>query len=99
MKTVIGVMVPVKSSTIQAIGWNGDCLYVRFISGGTYSYDGVLLGEYVNFMEAQSKGEFFETFIKGTYVFKKMEPGFELSKRLNMVAAMQSLECDAILAW
>jgi KTSC domain-containing protein len=60
------LMVKVKSSNIEALGHDGKMkiLYVKFLSGGLYSYTPVDVSTFVKFMKAKSKGEFFHKHIK-----------------------------------
>jgi hypothetical protein len=61
--------VPVSSSTIAAIAYDGEgrTLGVRFAHGGEYWYHGVPGSVYKSFLEAGSKGTFFGAFVRNTY--------------------------------
>ncbi len=56
-------MTPVQSSTIKAIGWENNVLYVDF-GKGIYSYQGVTEFVYKLFLVAESLGKFFHENIK-----------------------------------
>ncbi|MEK6591569.1 MAG: KTSC domain-containing protein [Pseudomonadota bacterium] len=60
-------MVPVASSNIAAVGWEGNILAVEFTSGQTYRYTGVSRALFDRMMSAPSKGAFFQQFIRGKY--------------------------------
>lgn len=63
-------MVPVDSSSIAAIGYDTGSqeLYVEFLEGGrTYIYSGVPDVTHQEFMDADSKGGYFNREIKPHY--------------------------------
>ena len=60
-------LIAVNSSAIRAIGWAGGVLRVVFVSGRAYDFPGVPFSVYVAFMNATSKGGFYNTFIRGRY--------------------------------
>ena len=60
-------MIPVSSSNISSIGYEGSTLHIRFHSGGLYSYYNVPLSVYNGLMSAGSKGRYFHANIKGRY--------------------------------
>lgn len=65
-------MVPVKSSNIEAIGYDAKPkLIVRFKNGGTYIYEGVPADKQDELMKAKSIGGYLATNIKGVYPFTK----------------------------
>lgn len=64
-------MLPVRSSTIKAVGHDGTDLHIEFVHGGAYTYHNVpakLLGE---MLKAPSIGSFFHRNIKGKHKFTK----------------------------
>jgi hypothetical protein len=68
--TVMPEMIPVKSSNIEAIGYdheNND-LHIKFIGGKTYIYEKVVLSVYDELMTAESVGKYFSAYIKNKYV-------------------------------
>lgn len=65
--------VSVSSSNISAIGYDADSqsLEIEFHSGAVYSYSGVPPAEFEGFMDADSKGRYFNANIKNRYPFEK----------------------------
>lgn len=65
---------PVSSSNVFAIGYdpNSEVLEVEFTNGAVYSYSGVPPGEYEGFMNADSKGKYLHSNIKGRYSYMKL---------------------------
>jgi hypothetical protein len=68
-------MIPVASSLIESIGYEGESrkLLIKFCSGPTYSYEEVSREVYDELMNAGSVGRFFLKEIKGVYPSKKQE--------------------------
>lgn len=66
------VMAPVSSSDIASVGYEGNTLYVRFHSGGTYAYSGVPTSVYQQLMRASSLGRYFHANIKNRYATSKI---------------------------
>lgn len=62
----------VVSSNIKAVGLTDKGLIVQFQSGVKYLYEGVTKKVYDQLMEAESKGKFINTNIKGNYNFTKV---------------------------
>ena len=60
-------MIPVSSSNIASIGYEGTTLHIRFHSGGLYAYYNVPYSVYAGLMGAFSHGEYFHDHIKGRY--------------------------------
>lgn len=68
-------MFHVTSSSIDAIGYDGKKqeLYVRFLeSGETYVYFGVKERAFSAFMQADSKGRYFNAFVKDRYPYQRL---------------------------
>lgn len=65
-------MIPVSSSNIDSIGYDGDTLYVRFNSGGLYSYAHVPERVYRQLMSALSHGKYFAAHIKNVYPYRRL---------------------------
>jgi hypothetical protein len=63
-----------ESTAIRAIVYDPDRqrLVVRFIDGDEYAYVGVPGEEHRSFTEADSKGGFFATEIRGRYPYNKL---------------------------
>lgn len=57
-------MVPVASSNLGEVGYEGGNLYVRFRSGGLYVYSGVPPATHAALMGAASKGSYLHRFVK-----------------------------------
>jgi hypothetical protein len=68
-------MIPVKSSNIQAVGYDqgSETLRVAFKSGGTYDYKGVPPDVHASMLCAQSVGSFFHHNVKGKFDSEKVE--------------------------
>lgn len=60
-------MIPVSSSAISAIGYDGYTLRVEFRSGRVYDHEGVSKEVFYAFLNASSKGRFYNDHIKGRY--------------------------------
>jgi len=65
-------MIPVSSSNISEIGYEGTTLYVRFHHGGLYAYYNVPESVYRNLMSASSHGSFLAQHIKGIYRYQRI---------------------------
>lgn len=66
------IMIPVSSSNISSIGYEGDTLYVAFHSGTTYAYFHVPARVYEELMSAPSHGRYLSAYVKGTYTYQKI---------------------------
>ena len=66
-------MQPVKSSNIEAIGYDDkQCdLFVRFHTGATYVYHGVPVDVFRQLMNSDSKGRYLNRIIKPSYRCEK----------------------------
>ena len=56
--------VVVKSSNIDAVGYDKGDLYIRFLRGQVYRYPDVPFSTYCNLIAAESVGQFFHRNIK-----------------------------------
>ena len=65
-------MIPVSSSNISSIGYEGTTLYVRFNSGGLYAYYDVPQSVYSGLMSASSHGKYLSAYIKGRYRYQQI---------------------------
>ena len=65
-------MIPVSSSNISSIGYDGTNLYVLFYSGGLYEYSNVPQSVYNGLMSASSHGSYLANYIKGYYHYKRI---------------------------
>ena len=70
-------MSPVKSSFIEAIGYDDKekTVHVRLLDGDTYLYPEVPAEQFAKFKRARSKGKFFgKHFQKAEHIRRKREP-------------------------
>lgn len=65
---------PVDSTSIAAIGYDATerTLWVRFVTGATYRYSDVPPATYEEFLEAESKGRYFNSEIRDAYSFERV---------------------------
>ncbi len=63
----------ISSSNIEAAGYQLGKLYLRFKSGGAYSYDGVPFDYFATLTKIESAGKFFARFIRGKFRYHKLE--------------------------
>jgi KTSC domain-containing protein len=66
--------ISVTSSTMTAIGYdpNSHALEIEFNSGAVYQYGSVPQSEYDGLMSAESKGKYFNSYIKDRYAYAKL---------------------------
>lgn len=62
----------VESSHIQSIEHNGEHLYVHFLNGSIYEYDGVTEEQARRMLHAPSKGRFLWQHIRDRYPYRKV---------------------------
>jgi hypothetical protein len=62
-----GTMIPVSSSVIRAVGYDGSTLTVEFRSGRVYDHPHVPYSVYAGLMQASSKGRYYNQYIRGRY--------------------------------
>lgn len=55
---------PVASSNVASVGYENGVMEVRFRSGSLYRATGILVREFREFMDAESKGSHFATKLK-----------------------------------
>lgn len=65
-------MIPVNSSNLSAVGYDGSTLRIQFHSGGLYDYAGVPESVYIGLMNAASKGNYHAAHIKNVYPYRKL---------------------------
>ena len=67
-------MIPVTSSNVDAVGYDGitNELRVRFKSGLVYAYSNVPLHVFVDLLNAESHGKYLAAEVKGKYPYKLM---------------------------
>jgi len=69
-------MKPVESSSIKAIGHDGDTMHVTFKNGATYVYEGVKAHVFDGLHSAKSIGKHFAGMkMKGTKLAEKKKNG------------------------
>lgn len=66
-------MHPVSSSNIAAVGYDADSesVYIEFLNGSTYKYNGVTESEFENLKTASSVGSYFNRNYKNVYPYEK----------------------------
>jgi len=70
----------VKSSNVDMIGFEGDQIFVKFVNGGTYSYNKANIEVFEDMCKSESVGKFLNSKVKGVFEFNKLED-VELVKR------------------
>jgi hypothetical protein len=88
-------LTPVRSSTVDEIGWKDEQLFVRFLVAGTdkgngpiYRYDGVPEAKFRKLVTARSKGKYLGKHIKGKFHYAKWSGrGWIKETRLQVAAA------------
>ncbi len=65
-------MKSVSSSSISSIGYRRRLMKVEFNSGRTYEFKSVPRSVFDQFIQSNSKGEFFNKNIRGTFVEKEV---------------------------
>ena len=60
-------MISLRSSVIRAIDWADGNLTVLFHSGRSYDHPGVPIAVYREFLNASSKGAYYNRHIRGQY--------------------------------
>lgn len=65
-------MYNVNSSNVVAVGWDKGNLYVEY-RRGSYMYKNVPKAKYNELMNAESKGKFMCSKIKGIYDYERIE--------------------------
>ena len=64
----------ISSSTIETIGFQLGKLFVKFHSGGVYSYTSVPFAYYIGLRDAVSAGQYLHRYIKkGGYRYSKLD--------------------------
>jgi hypothetical protein len=61
-------LIPVNSSSISEVGYDGFYLFVRFHTSDTiYAHPGVPYSVYLGLMQADSMGAYYNRYIRGRY--------------------------------
>ena len=68
---------PIVSTSIASIGYAAmsSMLEVEYVNGGVYQYMGVSADEHQALMDASSKGEHVNRYIRGCFSFRKVAGG------------------------
>ncbi len=66
---------PVDSTLIRSIGYDlaSSVLEVEFVGGHVYEYEDVPLSIYSELMAAESKGTYFNDFVKDLYSYRQLD--------------------------
>jgi hypothetical protein len=95
----------VESSNVAAVGYeaSNSVLEVEFHSGSIYQYHGVPAGVYWSLVDAPSKGQFFNNYIKGAYRSVRVDGSTRLSSQpqpqaRKSISAMQAMYLEIIRA-
>lgn len=72
-------LVKVQSSNIQAVGYENNNLVIKYNSGA-YVYENVPQALYESLVQAESKGRFVNTNIKGYFNYFKSSEKYEVSE-------------------
>lgn len=67
MRDMYATLIPVESTAIHAVGYDGYTLTVEFHSGRVYDHPGVPHSVYREFMNASSMGAYYNRYIRGRY--------------------------------
>ena len=65
-------MKPVRSSNVAAVGYEDGTLYVEFLSGATYAYEGVDEAAYQDMLTASSPGSYLNRHIKDRHAVRRV---------------------------
>lgn len=65
-------MIPVNSSNLSAVGYEGNTPRILFHSGWMYDYTGVPEDVYNNLLNASSKGSYHAEYIKNSYPYHRI---------------------------
>ena len=64
---MIELLIPVNSSAILAVGYDGSTLTVVFVTGRVYDHPNVPYSVFEGLMQASSKGAYYNRNIRGRY--------------------------------
>ena len=64
--------IPVSSSNLASVGYEGGILEVEFKSGSVYQYSGVPASVYDALMSATSHGKYFSVHIRNNYPYRQV---------------------------
>lgn len=84
----------VKSSNIDTIAFGGNSIYVNFLNGTSYSYEGATFNDYEEFKKAESVGKHFHAHIKNAGYEVKQLIGVALQQEGPKSAGNPQLEAE-----
>jgi len=64
---MFATLIPVESTAIRAVGYDGSTLTVKFHTGRTYDHPHVPYSVFEGLMQAESKGAYYNEHIRGRY--------------------------------
>jgi hypothetical protein len=67
MQDVYATLIPVESTAIRAVGYNGSTLTVEFHTGRIYDHPHVPYSVFEGLMQADSKGVYYNAHVRGRY--------------------------------
>ena len=77
--------IKISSSVIASVVYDGNALFMEFVSGEWYKYLGVPETIFARFRQADSHGQFFNQFIKPVYsVVRLTNPELETVRRMPL---------------
>lgn len=65
-------MIPVESSNVDSVGYDGVNLFVKFKPNSLYVYFDVPFVIYEGLVSADSKGAFLHQYVKNSFGYKKL---------------------------
>lgn len=65
-------MIPVDSSDLESVGYDGQNLFVQFKKGSIYVYFNVPISTFQALLNAGSKGKFLNQHIKGIFPYERI---------------------------
>ena len=66
-------LIPVQSSNLAAVGYDGGTLIIEFHDGRVYEYYRVPYSEYHGLMSADSPGRYFHKNINKHYAYRRLQ--------------------------
>ncbi len=65
--------IPVKSSNLKAVGYESEIMEIEFLNENVYEYSEIPKKLHEDLMDAESKGKYYNQYIKGQFPSKKLE--------------------------
>lgn len=63
---------PVSSSNVEGVAYEDGDVYVKFLNGSEYKYEGVPASIYQELLNAPSVGSYLNSNIKGSYPYTRV---------------------------